>query len=26
DANCEDKLEKLERKIAELEKALSDIK
>ncbi|EAJ3728149.1 TPA: serine O-acetyltransferase, partial [Campylobacter coli] len=25
DANCEDKLEKLERKIAELEKALSDI-
>ncbi|HEB7543285.1 TPA: serine O-acetyltransferase [Campylobacter coli] len=26
DANCEDKLEKLEKKIAELEKALSDIK
>ncbi|HEB7535856.1 TPA: serine O-acetyltransferase [Campylobacter coli] len=26
DANCEDKLEKLERKITELEKALSDIK
>ncbi|EJR5077107.1 serine O-acetyltransferase [Campylobacter coli] len=26
DANCEDKLEKLERKIAELKKALSDIK
>ncbi|EAI0339827.1 serine O-acetyltransferase [Campylobacter coli] len=26
DANCKDKLEKLERKIAELEKALSDIK
>ncbi|EKE8952352.1 serine O-acetyltransferase [Campylobacter coli] len=26
DTNCEDKLEKLERKIAELEKALSDIK
>lgn len=26
DANCEDKLEKLERKIAELEKALSNIK
>ncbi|EIT5220573.1 serine O-acetyltransferase [Campylobacter coli] len=26
DANCEDKFEKLERKIAELEKALSDIK
>ncbi|MBX0818860.1 serine O-acetyltransferase [Campylobacter coli] len=26
DANCEDKLEKLERKIAELEKALSDTK
>ena len=26
DANCEDKLEKLERKIAELEKALSDLK
>ncbi|MFK0414893.1 serine O-acetyltransferase [Campylobacter coli] len=26
DANCEDKLEKLERKIAELEKSLSDIK
>ncbi|EPZ6837275.1 serine O-acetyltransferase [Campylobacter coli] len=26
DANCEDKLEKLERKIAEFEKALSDIK
>ncbi|EIZ6925034.1 serine O-acetyltransferase [Campylobacter coli] len=26
DANCEDKIEKLERKIAELEKALSDIK
>ncbi|MCC2583638.1 serine O-acetyltransferase [Campylobacter coli] len=26
DANCEDKLERLERKIAELEKALSDIK
>ncbi|MCE7089934.1 serine O-acetyltransferase [Campylobacter coli] len=26
DANCEDKLEKLERKIAKLEKALSDIK
>ncbi|EPR4217610.1 serine O-acetyltransferase [Campylobacter coli] len=26
DANCEDKLEKLERKIAELEKALLDIK
>lgn len=26
DANCEDKLEKLERKIAELEKALSNVK